>query len=145
MLRFGISRIRLGYCVLLCIFKVLSGKSMRPSKFGRVRNHSVFTGKRQKFDFENKLLCSYSQNFQLLKHVQHGILWWYLNNTCYILYSSHLSTCLWIEIVKISYSTNISAWQHVRTCKLQVSGLIHTLTGFVYILHNGVSPKPIAV
>lgn len=55
MLRFGISRIRLGYCVLLCIFKVLSGKSMRPSKFGRVRNHSVFTGKRQKFDFENKL------------------------------------------------------------------------------------------
>lgn len=47
MLRFGISRIRLGYCVLLCIFKVLSGKSMRPSKFGRVRNHSVFTGKRQ--------------------------------------------------------------------------------------------------
>lgn len=30
MLRFGISRIRLGYCVLLCIFKVLSGKSMRP-------------------------------------------------------------------------------------------------------------------
>lgn len=70
MLRFGISRIRLGYCVLLCIFKVLSGKSMRPSKFGRVRNHSVFTGKRQKFDFEN----SYSQNFQLLKHVQHGIL-----------------------------------------------------------------------
>lgn len=44
MLRFGISRIRLGYCVLLCIFKVLSGKSMRPSKFRRVRNHSVFTG-----------------------------------------------------------------------------------------------------
>lgn len=61
MLRFGISRIRLGYCVLLCIFKVLSGKSMRPSKFGRVRNHTVFTGKRQKFDLNQILKTNYSE------------------------------------------------------------------------------------